>query len=726
MQPITYYVATDGNDQFSGSLAAPDAARADGPFATLARARAAVRAWKSANPDPQPVQVMIRGGKYFLTQTLILGPEDSGTAEYPVTYQAYPGEKPILSGGKVVCGWEPYRGAVQKCDVPGAKGGKWKFRQLFYAQTAGELSQRQVRARYPKFDPENPLYGGWAFMQGPADDGANRAWDFPDGIGWHMSAATEGGVANAFRCKEEFFPRRWAKPTEGEVCMFPGFGWGYEIIPIGAVDETERVIKLRREMLQYDRSQWHVAHSFTQNLRFFIENMLEDLTGPGEWCLDSEDGVLYFWPPENAQAGGQVIAPALDCLIDLRGAAWVTISGLTFTETLDGDDILREDGAGYGPFYPRPGLNYCGEALRLKRAEHCRVESCHFYAVGGNAIYLQGTNYRNEIQGNHIELAGANGICLVGSQLQHPVYNLITNNEINNCGKVLKLVAGVFLGMSDGNIVAHNLIHHMSHHAINLASNGYGRNIIEYNELRFNSLETMDNGAINSWGDVPIEEPHRDAERSGHIIRYNLIADTVGCHLDTRTGTITAPDPTFTNGIYLDDYTSNCLVYGNIVLRAGIGVMIHGGKNNLCENNILVDCTYPIRYFDSVSERYANWQMQSFMAGNHFCHNIVYAPGSFESIIHLGWRFADKVIGRSDENLYWHGPGGIYMVEDPGHSRRLTLPEWQTRGFDRLSQVGDPLFLDPAGEDFRLQPQSPALQLGFQALDRGKMGLQKK
>jgi parallel beta-helix repeat protein len=243
--------------------------------------------------------------------------------------------------------------------------------------------------------------------------------------------------------------------------------------------------------------------------------------------------------------------------------------------------------------------------------------------------------------------------------------------------------------------------------------------------MRFASphWKTQDNGAINSWGDVPIEEPRRDAERCGHIIRYNLIADTVGCHLDTSSGKLTAPDPAFTNGIYLDDYTSNCFVYGNIVLRGGIGLMIHAGKNNFCENNIFIDCKYPIRYFDSVSERYANWQMQNFMSGNHFCRNIIYSTRPGDVLMHLGWRFTEKVIARSDENIFWLGEYGSYSIEDPGHQRSLILEDWQKTGYDQHSIVADPLFRCVETEDFNFDKDSPVLRTGFQPIDQSKIGI---
>lgn len=117
-----FYVALNGNDAWSGKLAAPNPPGTDGPFATQARARNAVRALKAAGGVRTSLTVMIRGGKYFLPNPLTFTGDDSGTAEAPVTYQAYPGEQPVLSGGRRVTGWKPYRGQILMADLPGSTG----------------------------------------------------------------------------------------------------------------------------------------------------------------------------------------------------------------------------------------------------------------------------------------------------------------------------------------------------------------------------------------------------------------------------------------------------------------------------------------------------------------------------------------------------------------------------------------------------------------------------
>ncbi len=91
-----FYVAPTGNDQWSGELAAANPAGDDGPFATLTRARDAIRQLKYHNQGQldRPVEVLVRGGNYHLTEPLRLSAGDSGTKRYPVRYQAYPVTSP--------------------------------------------------------------------------------------------------------------------------------------------------------------------------------------------------------------------------------------------------------------------------------------------------------------------------------------------------------------------------------------------------------------------------------------------------------------------------------------------------------------------------------------------------------------------------------------------------------------------------------------------------------
>ena len=70
---LVYYVATDGNDSWSGTFPSAQEDGTDGPFATLGRARDVVRTVNVGIDDPadrKPVTVLIRGGEYELEETL--------------------------------------------------------------------------------------------------------------------------------------------------------------------------------------------------------------------------------------------------------------------------------------------------------------------------------------------------------------------------------------------------------------------------------------------------------------------------------------------------------------------------------------------------------------------------------------------------------------------------------------------------------------------------------
>ena len=68
----TWHVATNGNDTWSGTLAEPNTGGTDGPFASLARARDAIRALRAASGGLPAggVEVVVQGGEYPLAEPL--------------------------------------------------------------------------------------------------------------------------------------------------------------------------------------------------------------------------------------------------------------------------------------------------------------------------------------------------------------------------------------------------------------------------------------------------------------------------------------------------------------------------------------------------------------------------------------------------------------------------------------------------------------------------------
>jgi hypothetical protein len=171
------YVATNGSDGWSGTLAAPNPKKTDGPFATIQRARDVLRlnapaAGRSAK------QIIVRGGTYYLAAPLVLTPQDSG-----LSIAAYHGERPVISGGKSIAGWK-------KSGRLWTAKANWDFRQLRVG------NQSQTLARTPNFDAARPTTGGWSFIAqrkvGIFGSGVGGIHTPGDWIEWKINAPATG------------------------------------------------------------------------------------------------------------------------------------------------------------------------------------------------------------------------------------------------------------------------------------------------------------------------------------------------------------------------------------------------------------------------------------------------------------------------------------------------------------------------------------------------------
>ena len=82
----------------------------------LPAARDLLRAAKGQGGGP--ITVLFAAGSYYLAEPLILGPEDSGTADRPITFAAAPGAAVVLSGGaRLNLSWKPYKDRIMQAEV---------------------------------------------------------------------------------------------------------------------------------------------------------------------------------------------------------------------------------------------------------------------------------------------------------------------------------------------------------------------------------------------------------------------------------------------------------------------------------------------------------------------------------------------------------------------------------------------------------------------------------
>lgn len=464
-----FYVSPDGDDANPGTEAQP--------FATLTRARDAIRARKGG-PEPGlrgGATVFVRGGWYFLTEPFRLTAEDSGTETGPIAYRAYPGEKPVLVGGRRVTGFAPYQGEILKADLAAQGLQGVEFRQLFFDGT------RQHLARYPNYDPRDPYGGGWAYA---------------DGEPVPMYQNVPGEDLRSLRFKERD-ARTWARPQEGEVFVFPRYNWWNNIVRIASVDPDRRLVTLAADC----------SYPIRPGDRYYVRGLREELDAPGEWYLDRETWTLYFWPP-TPLGDRPVYAPVLRTILELRDASHLVIRGFT--------------------------IECCeGTAVHLSGCSDCLVAANTIRNAGdytGNGVSVDGGR-RNGVVGNDIYEVGRNAISLTGGDrvTLTPAENYAENNYIHHTGVFYKQGVGISLS-GCGNRASHNLIHDCPRFGILFSGNNL---LIEYNRIRHVNLETEDTGVVYTGG--------RDWISSrGTVIRYNFFSDSLGYGKD-RDGTWVSP-----------------------------------------------------------------------------------------------------------------------------------------------------------------------------------------
>ena len=478
-----------------------------------------------------------------------------------------------------------------------------------------------------------------------------------------------------------------ADAAGAEVHVFIAWGWVNAIVPVERIDNHGRRIQFAGE---------GAAQDVRIGNRFFVENARELLDAPGEWFLDKKQGRLLHLPDAPGFPNVPVVAPLLDRLIVFQGDPatdqWVEhliIDGLSLTDTTYS---LTKD-------YYTPA----DAAIWASGARRCVVRGCDFSWCGGYALRLENRSERIEFSRNHVRDMGQGGVISTGGTADQAHHNALLGNTLERLGLIYKHVAGVYVVSGSDNRIAHNRITAVPRYAISLKSQGEGRlshrNVVEYNDMRRVNLETNDTGAFESLG-----YEHRD---SGNVVRFNRILDSVGM-ATTPDGKILTPH--FTWGIYLDDYSSGTTVYGNIVARTvNGGVNIHGGQNNVIENNIFVDG----------HEHQVRLQPRDdFMRGNRFERNIV-AYSRPEAALVFSWNHKPENFAAWDNNLYWLRGADLSALKNTPAG---TFADWQKAGHDAHSQVADPLFENPEKDDYRLKPDSPALALGFHPIPVEKIG----
>jgi hypothetical protein len=653
-----FFVAPNGNDGWSGTRAAPLRYRTDGPFATIARAQAAVRALR-AGPQGRgpatPIRVFVRGGTYFLDGPMVFTPEDGGGGENaPVVYAAYKNEKPVISGGRRVTGWTRAATGRWQTTLPDVKNGAWNFAQLFVG------GERRYRPRLPK--------GGYYFVTGQAAPSPESA----------------GKGHDRFRFRPGDLRGDWA--NLGDVEILPFQIWTMPRFHIKALDTGKNVVTLAGRSFTTES-----YGAFPKGNRFLVENVKEALGEPGTWYLDRPSGVLTYVPrPGESPEKTVVVAPRLENVVVLRGDVarrrWVrhlAFRGLTFAHT---NWTLPPSGHNT----PQAEITLSG-AILADGARDCVWENCRVRSVGGYGIELREGCRNNRIVGCELTDLAAGGIKIGTTGIPEDDEAVTGHTTVENCriahgGRMHPAGVGVWIGHSPHNRIERNTIHDLYYTGISPGwSWGYGPSRAHHNTIAYNHIFDIGQGVLSDMGGI-----YTLGVSPGTVLHHNRIH---GIESLTYGGW----------GIYFDEGTTDVVARDNVVYRTrSAGFHQHYGKNNLVTNNVFA-FGGEAQLMRTRAEEHLSFTIE---------RNLVVA-GAGAPLLGSNWT-GDNF--RLDHNLYWnYGKQPVTFVG-------MALDEWQKKGQDVHSLVADPRFVDPEKGDFRLKPDSPARQIGFRPIDLGRTG----
>jgi len=540
VKAATLYVAPGGDDRWSGSLPKANAGKTDGPLATLAGARDAIRKLKARGGLREPITVLIAEGTYFLAEPLVLEPRDSGTAACPITYAAMPGAKPVISGGRAIAGWRQEEAGLWTADVPEAKGRKWPFRQLWVN------GQRATLARSP-----NEGFYRIVGAAGPAVDPA--------------TGKKRDSSKSAFRVKPGDI-QNWRGLRDADVTVF--FHWETGILRIKSLDEATGTVTFTGDF------KW----PFWGRQRYYVENVLEALDAPGEWYLDADEGRLTYRPrPGEDMNAAAVVAPRLTQLVRLAGnpekgelVEHVHFRGLAFQHS---DYVLEPEGhSDWQAAITVPA------ALDATGAHRCSIEGCEFSHLGSYAVAMRRGSKHDRIAENHVHDLAAGGVKIgdegvPATEATETSGNEVSNNFVHDIGKVFYGAIGLWIGQSSDNLIAHNEVCDLNYTGISCGWTwGYGPTKAHHNRIEYNYVHHIGPGKLCDMGGI-----YTLGTSPGTVVRNNLIHDVWDWEEGYGAG-----------GIYPDEGSSQILIENNVTYRtATAGLGIHYGKDLVARNNII-------------------------------------------------------------------------------------------------------------------------------------------